>query len=558
MQRKGLFLIAAGLSALVLSIGTPSPLSASEIDPAEWRRFTSAGFSLSTNGDGEVAAKTLSDLEHFHRAFGELAPGFELQSPQPTEILAFGSLASFEPFQKGVSARGSKVLGQFLSHPDGNYITLLIDPRFGTELGVVIHEYVHHLVNENLPKVPRWLNEGLAEYYSTFRVERDYAVIGLPVERHMRWWRAGHDLELAQVLDLSTSESAVHSTDGAGRFYAVSWGLVHYLLSSRGGPAVLAQLLEDVRLGASASDSLLTSLSLSRKELATTLRRHVSSESLPTASFALERLGSVPIDETAASPAIVFRTLADLAARLGNEQQAEGLFDLALAHAPDDADALSGLAWLRDSQGRLEEASLLFDDALTLGPALPRSHLQRGRHFLRRFEFADGDDFDRRTEWLNDARLAFELARALAPDMAEPHAMLGAVHLYGSLDAADGLASAGRAVELRPTRPDLIHTLLRLHLKIGNFEESKALTEGPYAQLVDEEGLAGVRREIVRAELLHSARAAFEDQRWEDGLSLFDQAISHTENADLRMQMEEQLNRLEEQARKIQRAGGDE
>ena len=126
--------------------------------------------------------------------------------------------------------------------------------------------------------------------------------------------------------------------------------------------------------------------------------------------------------------------------------------------------------------------------------------------------------------------------------------MLAFVHLFDGLEAKEGLSFGERARTLLPTRIDVVHTLIRLHLKLGSIDRADELLEGALAVLAESEFQDRVRDEIRRAELLLAAREALSDGRWDEGLDFFDQAISHTEDLGIRLQMEEQLEKLERRA----------
>jgi hypothetical protein len=50
----------------------------------------------------------------------------------------------------------------------------------------VYHEYVHFALRNSFSNVPRWLHEGLAEYYSTYSSSSRTALIGRPIERYVK------------------------------------------------------------------------------------------------------------------------------------------------------------------------------------------------------------------------------------------------------------------------------------------------------------------------------------------------------------------------------------
>src|SRR4029077_6182257 len=78
------------------------------------------------------------------------------------------------------------VAAYFAPHPDVNYIVLSIGRREFT-YQVVFHEYTPLLVNQNISRLPLWLNEGFADFFSTFdgsEVDRRL-IVGRPLDRYV-------------------------------------------------------------------------------------------------------------------------------------------------------------------------------------------------------------------------------------------------------------------------------------------------------------------------------------------------------------------------------------
>ncbi len=50
---------------------------------------------------------------------------------------------------------------------------------------VIFHEYTHYMLSGAYSYLPLWIEEGCAEFYSTFYAQKDRVDIGLPVESHV-------------------------------------------------------------------------------------------------------------------------------------------------------------------------------------------------------------------------------------------------------------------------------------------------------------------------------------------------------------------------------------
>ena len=350
-----LFGLLASLSGVASLLAQPAHLD-------EWSIARTDHFSIYSDADESRAAEIATSLELFRAVFSQLAPELDLDFPAPTRFFAFRDAEAYAPYKTVGDARGVKILGQFLSHRDVNYMTLNADPAFLGSFSVVFHEYVHYFVQRNFPGVPRWFNEGLAEYYSTFAVEGSRAVVGRPVERHLRWLASNAELRIEDVIELPDEWQGFNEAQKAGRFYAVSWVLVHYLLS--GGDErsdQLASFLAEVDAAGDARDAFETAFDIRLSDLEDELRNYLLTPALPAAAVALDELPASSVTSLDPAPAADLLTdLGGMLARMGREVEAERHLRLALDYAPDHPDAHAGLAYVRDREARVPEAEQLF------------------------------------------------------------------------------------------------------------------------------------------------------------------------------------------------------
>ncbi len=543
--------LAAAAGAL-LGIGLAAAPPAAPLPPLALEDFStarSAHFVVHGDAAPERLREILLGLELFRATLAELGPELELRSPVPTSILAFRDAASYEPFKSGKRARGARILGQFLSHPDGNFITLDADPRAVGSLAVVYHEFVHYFLAHNLPPLPLWLNEGLAEYYSTFAVEGSYAVVGRPVERHLRWFRESGDFDLPGLLARATAPARAHAELDTGHLYGASWTLTHYLMSELDASGRrLALLLERLAAGEEPRAAFEESFAIGLEELDRRLERYLAQGRLPVASLPVDgaAVGEVAVEP--AEPAEILALLGELSARQGRDAYAEALFALALAYEPDRVDALAGLAHLRDRQERHAEAADLFARALAAGPATAGLHLRHGRHLMARLAAAQRQGEPARVATLAAAaRGAFADAMSLAPDFAEARVLLGQAHLFGDADPAAGIAELEAARELLPGRADVVQHLVRLELRRGDFDRAALLAERVLPGL-DGESARASTAEVERARLVATGNELLRQGQFEAGLSVLDEALALTADPWQRERMARDLEQLRRDA----------
>jgi hypothetical protein len=83
------------------------------------------------------------------------------------------------------------------------------------------HELSHLLVRSWIPRLPRWLDEGLAEYVGDANFKRDDVV------RFGRWqWT--NDFSVASLETMWAWRAPITAPGEAGRLYQSAWAWVHY------------------------------------------------------------------------------------------------------------------------------------------------------------------------------------------------------------------------------------------------------------------------------------------------------------------------------------------
>ena len=528
---------------VVLSWSLAPALSAQQVDTEGWMAIKTAHFSILTDAGVDRGLEIAHGLERFWEVFARISPELVLRSPAPTKIFAFRDAESYGPYK--TASGGGRVLGQFLSHPDSNYLTLDAGTQLVGSMTVAQHEFVHYLVRHNFPSAPLWFNEGLAEYYSTFTSDGERIQVGIPVERHLRWLKKQGELDLGALLE-TDRHSASHAPDQVGSFYAGSWALVHYLLS--GSTERLLQTadfflhLEEGMEGRKAFE-LAYDLRLSTVE--EELQSYLDRGELPQATMEVDRLAvSSRISARPAAPADVLYHLGDLVLHMGRIPAAESHFHRALGHDPEHAATHGGLALARDFHQRFDEASILYQDAVALRSREPITYLARGRHQLTRTQGLRGEAA---APLANAARVSLETALELFPDYGEALVLLGMSHQVAGGEPLEGARALARARKLLPHRPELIVEEVRLYAMGGEADRGEALIERVLVPRGAFELEDQARAALERHRLLYAANQAFEAEELERGLEFFDEAISATRDPQQRREMEEQFEVLRRQ-----------
>lgn len=179
-----------GVLGVALALGVlafPQALEALPDPQEKWQQVRSTNFLIYSNTKLRKTIEIARELERFREIFLRVMPGLEGHSWAPTTVFVFNKQADFEPYMSSPPERDRVLAGQFVEDSVGNTVAINAFPRGGTALPVVYHEYVHSLVADNLGNVPLWLDEGLAEYFSTFKIMRNKIQIGRPLGGHVVW-----------------------------------------------------------------------------------------------------------------------------------------------------------------------------------------------------------------------------------------------------------------------------------------------------------------------------------------------------------------------------------
>ncbi len=208
---------ASRMRLAVLFTGTALTLTAA----GPYQRLVSEHFEILAPRDPEATA-ILHELE-FVRAFFEQSA--KLQSPHARSPLIFvpATSAQFARMRPGLA------YGFYVPLPGRDAIVLQgLDAEFRR---AVIHEYTHLAVQYSGRRYPRWLNEGIAEYYSTLRATGARAEYGHALRERVARLRASPWFEISDLVTRGTQRRAATALS-EDMFYSESWLLVHMLISS--------------------------------------------------------------------------------------------------------------------------------------------------------------------------------------------------------------------------------------------------------------------------------------------------------------------------------------
>jgi tetratricopeptide (TPR) repeat protein len=445
-------------------------LSAQSSAKESWLKIKSKNFTVIGNaGEGDLR-KLAINLEEFRHVLSLLFPRARIETPVPTTVFLFKTHNSFKPFKPQYKGKiRDNVAGYFLSSDHGNYIALTSQPGGNDPLAVIFHEYEHFVIRKNVPNAPLWLNEGLAEFFSTFKTSGDdrKASVGAPIGQHIGTLREGKFLPFETLLTVNHKSPHYNENGKVGIFYAQSWTLVHYLMlgDQQKRQAQLSKFIAGLSAGVGLEENFRQSFESDYKTLENELRSYVRKFTFPVLNLTFSKqLDFAKETEKAVMPeAEVEYYLGDLMLRGGRFDEAESHLARSLELDPDFAMSQISLGILRMVQRRLTEARTLFESAIARDPRNYLGHLHYA-HVLGQAAQSD------------EAIASFQRAIQLKPDVAQLHSDLGYTYLSLSRDD-EAIEAFKKAIQLDPRNPYLYRSRSYVYLRLarGSLAASDAL-----------------------------------------------------------------------------------
>jgi hypothetical protein len=508
-----------------------------------WYRVGGPHFELLGQAPAAELEQFAAELEHLHALLETLGADPQRFRP-PLTIFALDreGLGAFGPEGAGLGPRDNRITGYFVPGALGDAIVFERDPA-SEPRATLFHEYLHAFVRHHLPAAPLWLNEGLAEYYSTFELARDRSgspggVLGLPKERHLVTLERERMLSLDRLLDVEVDSPLYHEADRRGVFYAQSWAFVHFLLSDAGRRARTSRYLALLERHGDSERAFGEAFEESYLALELELGRYLEHQPLPRSYVELPGAAAPRSGARPARDADVQAALGELmlAQRRGGE--ARERFERALAADRRHTRALAGMGRVHLERGDVALALEWLETAasapgardtwlpsLLLGEALLRSVREALPGSGERTPAEAGaarQRFAAELAGLERARVALRSALEQDARLAPAHAAIGRAWLLegsvaGALDPAaaeEAITALRRAIELQPERLEPTVDLAVVLCRVDRCADARRVVEEllPLYAVRDRrssaELLPQAREQVARVELDRAARLA--------------------------------------------------
>lgn len=213
---------------VALILLAPEARAASKSD--SWQRLTTPEFTVITSLKEKEAAAWAAEFAQYVAA---LRIFFNVKEGRlsPLTVVLFARERDFEQYRPlGANGKPQAVAGFFLRH-DSWAVAGLGGAQQDEEVRrTIFHEGVHWFLSGQERPNPVWLEEGLAEVFSTFDVAGNQAEWGRAIDNHVALLNHTEMLPLERLLYTAHGDLFGDDSMHTSIVYAESWAFVHYLI----------------------------------------------------------------------------------------------------------------------------------------------------------------------------------------------------------------------------------------------------------------------------------------------------------------------------------------
>jgi tetratricopeptide (TPR) repeat protein len=330
-----------------------------------WSYGASDHFEVYATGGAGTVREALTYFERTHTFFVQLFPNLAPKTKALTRLIIFSNDKQFAPYRPNASAAAF-----YLSGSDRDYIVMgRLDE---TSLPIVVHEYSHLALKHAGGVYPIWLNEGLAEFLSSMKLDDGHITVGSIQPYALQYLQASGQamFDLKRLFAVGHDSPEYNARAHVGMFYAQSTVLTHMLLTDDRYRPKSGQFMKAVVGGMSSAEALQTVYGKDTETVGRDLANYITltqflSLSDPNKAKKVEKKSYQVRPASAIEAGVVTANL--LASSRDGEEAARTAFVKLEQQAPNDLSVLESRAFFELRRGTRDSALPYFARALEQG-----------------------------------------------------------------------------------------------------------------------------------------------------------------------------------------------
>ncbi|HEY0462215.1 MAG TPA: tetratricopeptide repeat protein [Pyrinomonadaceae bacterium] len=479
-----------------------------------WVNVRSKNFFLIGNASEKEIRQIATKLEQFRETFRLVFPRAKFNRTIQTNVVVFKSDSAYRPF-KPKRADGKPddgIAGYFQPGDDLNYITLSTEGEKADTFNTIFHEYVHFLLDTNFGKseVPPWFNEGLAEFYSTFKIEDDQkATLGALQNNHLQLLQQNQLIPLKTFFAIDNYSLHQNGNHSRSIFYAQAWALIHYLIQGKKGAnaGAMNKFLSLVMNKAEPETAFQEAFGYDYATMEKELKSYVSQSKYAATLLTFKNKLVFDTEMTTAtlSEAEANAYLGDLLYHTHEYTDAEIYLQKAISLDAGSSLANTSLGLVKMRERKFDEAKKYLEKAIAGDQKNHLAHYNYAYILSRESmdEFGYVSKFP--PEIAKKMRESLQKAIQINPNFTESYHLLGFINLVNNENLDESVTTLKKALELQPGNQQYAFIIAQIYMRQQKYTEAKELAD-KISKTADEPDLR------VKAQALAKTLAEYEER----------------------------------------------
>jgi Flp pilus assembly protein TadD len=430
------------------------PLTAAD----QWVKLATPHFELYTTAGEKKGREAILYFEQVRSFFLE-ASASKRVSEFPVRIVAFRGEKQYLPYRFNAFAFAYYARGR-------NRDYIVMQDIVSEHYPAAIHEYTHMIIEHIGLKPPPWLNEGMAELYSTLTPVGKKAAVGDIIPGRAQTLLNSKWIPLDALTSADRQSPLYNESNRAGMFYAESWALTHMLFFAPDYRPNFPKFVVAASSGKTMDEACQSVFGKRLTEVEAGLRQYLRGERFYRVVFDIKLEKSAEDPEVSeASPFESGMVLADLLALTNKTKEALSAYQQLAKDNPDKPDVEESLGYLAWQSGDNDAARGHFARAFATGTK--NAQMCYDYAMLSR----SGNDA------VKNAIPAFRKALDLKPDYAEARLQLGLM-LVNTRDYPEAIVQLRQVKKVDPDQAQwFFPALAYAYLQTGDKEKARENAE---------------------------------------------------------------------------------